>query len=227
LIFWDIDGTLLTTGKQGPAALLEAARRLAGAPARDFVDMRGRTEYSIWRSLCAQLPRLVHSGYAAFKAEYVKVLSATMNASSSVALPGAKELCGVLQRARIRQAVLTGNSREAARSKLRAAGFTDFLAELTDPSWACFGDADDKGGAELEAACSRLSAEERRRSIVIGDAEQDVDCARRSGLSCLAVAAGGHSLAELIAAGPTWHVSSLANVPQIARLLMTEVGHVA
>jgi phosphoglycolate phosphatase-like HAD superfamily hydrolase len=48
-------------------------------------------------------------------------------------------------------------------------------------------------------------------AIVVGDTPRDVDCALRNGCRCLAVATGGHSLAELQQTGAQRAVPDLSD----------------
>ena len=93
--------------------------------------------------------------------------------------------------------LLTGNYAETGALKLRAAGI--------DPEWfaiGAWGDMAAERHALVPVALAQLAqAPPPEHVIIVGDTVRDVECAQKNGCACIAVASGGSSASELVAAG--------------------------
>jgi transketolase len=205
ILFWDIDGTLLTTGKGGVPAWETAVREVIG---HDFelskFRISGLTDYQIAVRTFEQL------GVAADEPtvrrmvkRYEDLLPTFLPTKQGHVFPNVREILEQLRaRPDIRSYLLTGNTRGGARAKLTHYGLWHYFAD----------------GAFAEDAGSRSSIAQRalelarregpvteERLFVIGDTEHDVRCADAIGARTVAVLTGGYSREELESLRP-WRV---------------------
>lgn len=217
VVFWDIDGTLLTTARAGVAALEVAAEQITGRPAhlRDL-HTSGLTDHEVAAAA------LRHVGAddstetcARFLAIYEDALPGALEGGNGRALEGVVEtLTHLRDDPRVLSMLLTGNTAAGARAKLTRYG----LVGLCDEGVFCT-PGDDRvtiARRAVEIAVQRLGREpDPDNTYVVGDTPSDVACGKAIGARTIAVATGGYSLAELRAAGP-WR--ALERIPQIAEL---------
>ena len=121
LILWDIDGTLIVSGRAGIFALAQAFQKLHGREP-DFarIDVTGRTDRWIAAQVLEQqgLPATVEN-INVFLEGYLAALPAELAAREGRVLPGITELLEILrQRPDVAQGLLTGNLHQGARIKL-------------------------------------------------------------------------------------------------------------
>jgi phosphoglycolate phosphatase-like HAD superfamily hydrolase len=107
--------------------------------------------------------------------------------------------------------LLTGNIRLGAEIKLR---HFDLWEVFETGGFADDHEERDQIAAIAHERGSRLLNEDLRgeQVLVIGDTPLDIRCARAIGAKVLAVATGGHPLAELLAHHPDWAVGDLRKV---------------
>lgn len=210
ILFWDIDGTLLTTAKAGVPAWEAAVKEVTG---RDFelssIRVPGLTDFQIavrtfelleFEADDATLRRMVR--------RYEEMLPLTLPSRQGRVLPHVREILEHVQaRPDIRSYLLTGNTRGGARAKLSHYGLFHFFPD------GAF--AEDSGSRSSIA----LRARELARAIgpvagdelfVIGDTPHDIECANAIEARTIAVATGGYTLEELRAHAP-W--TALAELP--------------
>jgi phosphoglycolate phosphatase-like HAD superfamily hydrolase len=203
ILLWDIDGTLLSSGGAGKAAIEGALCQEFGVSIRGQVPYSGRTDRAICRDLL-ELHELEDSteNWRRLVAGYLKRLPSALASHRGAVLPGVAALLEQLRaRGRAALGLLTGNLREGARLKLGHYGLFEHFA------FGGFGDhhldRDEVAREALEAARAHLNGSVHlERTWVIGDTPLDVRCARAIGARVAAVATGWHSLAELEAARP-------------------------
>ncbi|OFW15060.1 MAG: hypothetical protein A3F70_14315 [Acidobacteria bacterium RIFCSPLOWO2_12_FULL_67_14] len=220
VLFWDIDGTLLTTLRAGMVAWNASVRELTG---RDFdlkTELRsaGLTDYQIalktFETLdltpdTETLDRLVR--------RYEELLPASLPLKNGYVLPNVREILEHLRdRADVRSYLLTGNTRGGARAKLTHFGLVDFFDE---------GAFAEDAGPRSTIATRALDLARRGGSVaddaifVIGDTPHDIECARAIGARTIAVATGGYTLEELQAHDPWRAFPELPQVDQFVSLL--------
>jgi len=205
VLFWDIDGTLLTTAKAGVFAWEDAVRELTG---REFelIQMRiaGLTDYQIAQRTFETLGIDTDEAFLRrFVDRYGELLPSSLPRKNGRVLPNVREILERLQgRSDVRSYLLTGNTRAGAQAKLTHYDLIQFL-----PDGAFAEDTGDR------ASIARRALELARRSgtvaedgvFVIGDTPHDIDCAAAIGARTIAVATGGYTLEELEAHRP-WRV---------------------
>ncbi len=204
-LFWDIDGTLLTTAKAGVPAWEQAVLELTG---RSFqlssIRVPGLTDYQIAVRTFEMLgvesgPELVER----LVRRYESLLPATLPSRQGSVLPHVREILESLKdRADFRSYLLTGNTRAGARAKLT---HYDLMGYFPDGGFA--EDTRDRSTiAERALALARHRGQFDQDGVfVIGDTPHDVHCANAIGARTIAVATGGYSETELAEHTP-WRV---------------------
>jgi phosphoglycolate phosphatase-like HAD superfamily hydrolase len=217
LLLFDIDGTLVLTGGAGKRAMDRAFAETFGVEdAFAGMAMGGRTDRFLVEQALARtgLPAAA-ADLDRFRAAYLAHLDVAIHEpghGTKARLPGVAALLDAVEATRaVQAALLTGNYEGGARIKLRHFDLWHRFA------WGAFGD----DHADREALACAALAEARARgvrlerpgdAVVVGDTPFDIACARAAGARVIAVATGGHSLAELTALGPDLAVPDLQDV---------------
>jgi phosphoglycolate phosphatase len=204
-LFWDIDGTLLTTGQAGVPAWEMAVREIVQ---RDFeltsFRVAGLTDYQIAVRTFEMLDvdadestvrRMVH--------RYEELLPTELPKKRGYVMPNVREILEHLRpQADVHSYLLTGNTRGGARAKLT---HYDLFKYFEGGAFA--EDTGDRASiaARALALARRHAPVGDDRLFVIGDTPHDVDCANAIGARTIAVATGGYSRAELLSHQP-WRV---------------------
>lgn len=221
VLFWDIDGTLLTTAKAGVFAWEDSVRELTG---RTFdlsiIRTAGMTDYQIaLRTLevldvdpsAENVERLLR--------RYEELLPGSLPRRQGRVLDNVREILEHLRARRpdIRSYLLTGNTAAGARAKLT---YYDLL-QFFPPEGAFAEDT----GARSTIATRALELARKAGPVgdetmfVIGDTPHDIECAKAIGAKTIAVATGGYSVEELTPHGP-WRVfTTLPDPDAFVRLL--------
>ena len=225
LLLFDIDGTLLLSGRAGLRAMTRAFHDTFGVP-NAFADTNfsGRTDsYLVSFALAAAGLPDTPERHARFRDAYVPLLAEEIQhpgTGHKGLMPGARELIEALvDHDHLHLALLTGNYRAAAEVKLTHFELWEFF------EWGVFSDdAADRNAlvpiARQRAAIYDVPAEALARVIVIGDTPHDIDCARVAGAMSIAVATGGHSAEELRAAGADIVLADLSETEKVLALLI-------
>ena len=205
ILFWDIDGTLLTTGKAGVPAWEAAVKETTG---KDFqlssIRVPGLTDFQIAARTFellgvppqdGQLERMV--------TRYEDLLPSALPLRNGRVLTNVREILEALRlRDDVRSYLLTGNTRRGARAKLT---HYDLSKYFPDGAFA-----EDQGSRasiarralDLAGRHGPLAAEQL---FVVGDTPHDIECAAAIEARTIVVATGGYSVEELSAHGP-WRV---------------------
>lgn len=204
LVLWDIDGTLVRTGRHGREAFGAAFAAVFGREV-DVSDlpMAGRTDHMITMALLEEegveereshLDRVFAELTVALEARREAI------AAEGSATPGARSTLEALgRRTDLTQSLLTGNLEVNAALKLSAFG----LAELVDLEIGGYGSdphterSDLVGAAREKAARLRGIDVQAADVVLIGDTPLDVEAAHRAGARAVAVATGPYSVEEL------------------------------
>ena len=219
VLFWDIDGTLLTTGKAGVPAWEAAVLEVTGHEFQlSSLRVAGLTDYQIavrtFEMLGldpdeATVRRMVR--------HYEELLPSSLPQKKGSVLPNVREILEHLApRTDVRSYLLTGNTRGGARAKLTHYRLVDFF-----PDGAFAEDA----GERATIAARALDLARREGAIaddsvfVIGDTPHDIHCANAIGARTIAVGTGGYTVEELTAHRP-WRVfAELPPVDDFLRLI--------
>jgi len=210
LVLFDIDGTLISSGRAGARGMNRSFERLFGvAGALDTVPLAGRTDRAIVSDVFAEL------GVAGDEAAMIRLRDAYLEDLAAAlvepdshpggVLPGVEPLLASLDaRDDVVIGLLTGNFARGAAIKLGHFGLWGRFP------FGAFGDvhADRRALVPLavEAACvAGYPRFEPDQIIIIGDTPADVDCAHAHGARAVAVATGPFTSDVLVPTG-AWQV---------------------
>lgn len=210
VLFWDIDGVLLTTARAGVYAWEAAAAEVLGHPV-DFstLNTSGLPDVEIGAHILrekgvdppsADLARIV--------ALYESYLPQCLPRRKGRVLPNVREILARLEKRRdVLSTLLTGNTRAGARAKLEYYE----LAQYFSGGAFCDGTADRPTIARNALVMVRRTLGEvpEDRIYLIGDTPHDIRCSEVIGARAVAVATGIHSIDELRAHDPWWAVEEL------------------
>jgi phosphoglycolate phosphatase-like HAD superfamily hydrolase len=222
LVLFDIDGTLITCRGRAGDALARALRTTFGTPGPvETYRYSGKTDPQIVHELMAGagLPReAVTPRLPEVFATYLATLEVTLRGVATP-LAGVRALLDELgSRDDVAVGLLTGNIEPGARIKLREAGLDGYFAI------GAFGSDDEIRNHLVPVARARARAHwgddfPGERTIVVGDAEADVLCARAGGARAVAVASGWTDRATLAAHSPDALLDSLELPAALAAIL--------
>jgi len=225
LILFDIDGTLLLSGRAGLRAMTRAFETTFGITDA-FADQHfgGRTDsFLVSKALnAAGLPDTPEQHHR-FRENYIPLLAEEIEhpgTGHKGLMPGARELLEALDLfPDVHMALLTGNYREAAEIKLQHFEIWDYF------EWGAFSDDAADRNALVPIACRRaetydIPPEAIERVIVIGDTPHDIECARVAGAKSIAVATGGYTVEQLQEFGADGVLKDLADTEAVLALLV-------
>ena len=193
-LFWDIDGTLLTTARAGIIAFERAASEVCGRDVDlDELPTAGLTDFQV-AALVVETAGAPAEDAAAVLAAYERHLPDCLPLRTGSVLPGVVEILDDLsERPDVTLWLLTGNTRRGAQAKLSHYGLDRYFAT----------------GAFCEGAWSREDIARHALTLgggepvyVIGDTPHDVRCGLAIGARTVAVATGAYSADELEAEKP-------------------------
>ena len=225
LILFDIDGTLLLSGRAGLRAMTRAFDLTFGITnAFEGQHFGGRTDsYLVSRALQANAMPDTPEQHERFRNTYIPLLAEEIEhpgTGHKGLMPGARELLEALaDHDHLHLALLTGNYREAAEIKLQHFELWDFF------EWGAFSDDSADRNALVPIARRRaetydIPGEAIERVIVIGDTPHDIECARVAGAKSIAVATGGFTVDQLREAGADEVLPDLSDTSKVIDLLL-------
>jgi phosphoglycolate phosphatase-like HAD superfamily hydrolase len=220
ICLFDIDGTLLSSGGAGKAAM-EAAlvTEFSIEDSLHGVPFSGRTDRAIVKDLFGHYGiEWSLSNWQRFLEGYLGHLPTCLASHNGQVLPGIASLLEDLStRTDVALGLLTGNVRDGARLKLgHYALFHYFI-------FGGFGDQhfhrDDVAQEALIAVRSHFNGSVDPESIwVVGDTPFDIRCARSIGARAVAVATGLHPPEELAAEHPDLLLADFSNPATLLKL---------
>ncbi len=220
VVLWDIDGTLLSTGRAGLKAWVDAVREVLGAEVDlASVRMSGLTDPMIAREILAFTGHPAdHDLERQLIAVYSRELPGCLTLARGGVLPGVTDILKHLSaRADILVTLLTGNMRSCAYAKLVCYGLDQYFET------GGFGD-DGFDRVEIGRAALRRVAEtvgelDPARVYLVGDSPYDIACASALGIRMIAVATGEHLPVDLDVDGAWWVLERLPGPDEfVARL---------
>jgi len=216
VLFWDLDGTLLLTGRAGLYAFEEALEEVTGATS----DLRELATPGLTDAGVAKLV-LEHAGQPsdpdtveAVLRAYERRLPDSLPRRQGRVLDGVREaLEDLAGRDDVRSYLLTGNTPSGARAKLRHYDLDRFFRN--GEGAFCI-----DHGSRVEIARRALPlADGAEAAYVIGDTPADVECGKAIGARTIAVASGWHSAEDLAAAEPWLVLERIPPPGEFRRLL--------
>src|SRR5687768_17156864 len=220
VLFWDIDGTLLNTGRAGMIAWNESVRELTGREFDLKTELRtaGLTDFQIAVQTFEIMglnpePGLIER----LVRRYEELLPASLPRRNGYVFPNVRDILEHLrQRPDIRSYLLTGNTRGGARAKLTYYGLMEFFSD-----GAFAEDAADRSVIARRALelAKRAGSVAENGIFVVGDTPHDIACATAIGARTIAVATGGYTLEELQPHGPWRMFSELPPAAEFMELI--------
>lgn len=221
LILWDIDGTLIVSGRAGIFALARAFVKLHGREP-DFarLEISGRTDKWIASQILEQhgLSGSSENIHALLEA-YLELLPEELTSRQGRVLPGILELLETFhQRTDVAQGLLTGNLQQGARLKLEHYKVWHYFA------FGAFGNdsplRNELGPHALRRAREQHDVEfDPASTFVIGDTPHDIACGQAIGAKTIGVATGRFSTAELQTHRPTAVFADFADTAAFLRVI--------
>ena len=219
VLFWDIDGTLLTTGKAGVPAWEEAVKEVVG---HDFqlskFRIAGLTDYQIAVRTFELLGVDVNEDQIRrMVTRYEELLPEALPLKQGRVLPNVREILDrLVHRSDVRSYLLTGNTRGGARAKLT---HYDLFRYFPDGAFA--EDASDRSviAARALELARRAGPVSDQGVFVVGDTPHDIHCANAIGARTVAVATGGYPLDELESHHPWGGFAELPPADEFIRLI--------
>jgi phosphoglycolate phosphatase len=203
VLFWDIDGTLLTTARAGVFALEDAACEVCGAQP-DFQTLKtaGLTDAEVAALAVESSGREASEELVnAFLRAYERRLPDSLHRRKGRVMPGIVAVLDHLaDRDDVTSLLLTGNTPAGAKAKLAHYGLDRYF----DGGAFCI----DAAGRESIARRARQLAEERLgelsddRLFVIGDTPHDIRVGKAIGARTVALGTGPVPFDELLAYEP-------------------------
>jgi phosphoglycolate phosphatase len=203
VLFWDIDGTLLTTARAGVFALEDAAREVCGAqPDFQALKTAGLTDAEVAALAVESCGREASEELVnAFLRAYERRLPDSLHRRKGRVMPGIVAVLDHLaDRDDVTSLLLTGNTPAGAKAKLAHYGLDRYF----DGGAFCI----DAAGRESIARRARQLAEERLgelsddRLFVIGDTPHDIRVGKAIGARTVALGTGPVPFDELLAYKP-------------------------
>ena len=226
LVLFDIDGTLVSTGKAGTDAMNRTLHELYQI-ADGFTDipMSGKTDPLILQeALTNHRLQIEPAAHAVFYERYLHHLRHALQDTTRPRrlMPGLPVLLDVLAaRADVLLGLLTGNVALGAQLKLESFGLWQYFR--------CGAYGSDSGDRNtlVPVAQARARALVSRdflpsQILVIGDTPRDIACARAHGARVLAVATGSYSIEELQQHRPDYCFADLADITTVVRVVTHE-----
>lgn len=222
LLLFDIDGTMLLTGRAGEHALRSALRERFGVvDDLSSISFAGSTDGAIARQMFMAhgIPATPENVADLFDG-YVHHLALELPRREGRVLPG---IVGLLEALHGREdcvlGLLTGNIAKGAELKLSHYGVWDFF------EFGAF--ADDHVDRNRLGPVAHARAVEKHGVtfeghdvFVLGDTPKDIDCARAAGFVAVAIATGAYGVAELEAHRPDFLFEDLADTQAVLQALL-------
>jgi phosphoglycolate phosphatase-like HAD superfamily hydrolase len=225
-ILFDIDGTLCRSEELSIDAYYTCISDVVGkhvTHANTPVNLNGRTDLGLLNDILdyhkVDANSQVVEKFLQLHPQYLE--RSLSKGFSSVSCPGAKETLDWLVREKAKCSslylgLLTGNSHSNALLKLRAAGIDVGIFNLEISS---FGDSHQNRLSLFQDSLSKLrdnfgSHIHASDVVVVGDTPLDVECAKQSGCSVIAVATGNYTVEELALLQPDFVCNQLTEAKE-------------
>lgn len=226
VFLFDIDGTLLDSGRAGQAAMEETLRIEFGVEKLDYdIPTAGRTDRAIISDLLVSHDlEPSEELFLTFRQRYLNLLPRHLDQRGGCLLSGVEELLDLLA-ARLSDSsedlvgLLTGNFEQSGWMKVRHFKLDHHF------SFGAFGDHHchrDDVARDAMGFLKKKGDPEGKNVWVIGDTPADVQCARAIGARVLAVASGVYSRKDLEPSNPDVLVDNFTDAQGVVDILLAE-----
>jgi phosphoglycolate phosphatase len=224
LVLFDIDGTILRSDGAGRRAMIAALREVFGGTGPEDHRYDGKTDPQIVREVMrleGHRDAHIDEQMEALMTLYLTRLGRELDDADTFVYPGIRELLDALEaRDDTILGLLTGNLREGAYAKLRAAGIDPARFRV-----GAFG-SDHEHRPELPALAKRRAQQELGLElegpdlVVIGDTPADMECGRSLGVRAIGVATGSYTVDELLQCGAHAAFETLADTTRVMHAIV-------
>jgi phosphoglycolate phosphatase len=224
LVLFDIDGTILRSNGAGRRAMLAALRDVFGTPGPEDHRYDGKTDPQIVREVMrleGHHDAQIDERMDALMTLYLARLEDELQHVATLVHPGIFDLLAALERRDDTiLGLLTGNLREGAYAKLRAAGIAPDRFRV-----GAFG-SDHENRPELPAVARQRAQDELGIAlagedlVVIGDTPADIECGRSLGVRAIGVATGSYTVDDLMRCGAYAAFETLADTDRVVRTII-------
>ena len=224
LVLFDIDGTILRSNGAGRRAMITALRDIFGGSGPEDHSYDGKTDPQIVREVMrieGHRDTHIDERMDALMTLYLTHLERELVEANTVVYPGIRELLDALEaRDDTVLGLLTGNLREGAHAKLRAAGIDPGRFRI-----GAFG-SDHEHRPELPAVARQRAQAELgidvvgEHLVIIGDTPADIECGRALGVRAIGVATGSYSVEELTRHAPHAVFETLADTKRVVSAIV-------
>jgi phosphoglycolate phosphatase-like HAD superfamily hydrolase len=237
-VFWDIDGTLIVTGRAGMIAWERAFEQATGGRAFPAVRPDGLTDHQIaaWLLGYTDLERPAappqQAAAGSLVQRYETELGPALPLRQGRVLDNAAALLDWIpsERPQLVSWLVTGNTRGGATAKLQHYGLSEFFragdrrdASDTRPLVGSFSTRVEPRAhivrRALQMAQSKLPGLRASEVLVVGDTPHDIEGAHAIGVPVLAVASNVHTLDQLSSHRPWRAMTALPSTAEFAAML--------
>jgi len=223
VFLFDIDGTLLDSGRASQAAMEEALQVEFGVQKHQYeIPTAGRTDRSIISDLLASHNlEATEEQFRNFRDRYVEFLPKHLQQRGGRILPGVEKFLDLIT-GRLTDptaelvGLLTGNFEQSGWIKVRHFNLSHHF------TFGAFGDHHrqrDDVARDAASLVKQKGISETKKIWIIGDTPADVQCARAIGARVLAVASGVYSREALKQSMPDFLVENFRDADAIVDLL--------
>jgi phosphoglycolate phosphatase len=224
LVLFDIDGTLILSGRAGLRAMTRACEELVGrVDALATIPVAGRTDWIILHDALRSIDRhLDEQLFGTLRDRYLQILREEITLPGQGfkgVMPGVRELLDALRsRTDVVLGLLTGNFAAGARIKLEHFGLWDYFR------CGAFGDDSADRNELVPVALARAQAcgmreISSRDIVVVGDTPHDIACALAVAAVPVGVATGIFTADELRESGAEIVFSDLTDPAEFMQML--------
>ncbi len=225
LILFDIDGTLMASGKGARISITEAMRRVFGKSAKiTYQNAAGRTDKLIVLNLmkeCGVPEKEVMGKMDEIIDIYISLVRKNMNKDNDITVyDGIPEIVDRLSKdPEALLALVTGNVEEGAEIKLGAAGLWEYF------EFGAYGsdsiDRNDLPGVAVQRALEFSGIKFKPEDIiVIGDTAKDVICGKYIGAKTMVVIRRREFEEEILETKPDYVFYSFEDVDRVISTIM-------
>lgn len=213
IIFWDIDGTLLRTDRAGIYAFRQASLEVLGKEETfDTVTTSGMTDCFLAGEAIKNITgRQPHPDeISALLERYESLLPSHLQQRDGHLLPFVTDTLSFIDRQHdFICCLLTGNTRQAALTKLRHFQIDQYFDFAASGFGNHFANRSDLAANAVSALQTQYGQAANRSLFVIGDTPNDITCGKHIGAKTVAVATGKFSQKDLLRYAPWWAIEQL------------------
>lgn len=230
LVLFDVDETIIASYGSGRRALSRVLYERFGVTEEYIspITMSGKTDPQILKEILVAFDMTeddIHEAMDLIIDQYLEILEEELSSCKYVVHEGVYELIDAINNdTSIYLGLLTGNVERGARIKLAPSGLNKHFAI------GAYG-SDSANRLDLPAIAKERADKHFKTHfkpedlVIIGDAVNDVLCAKGFGAKCIAVNTGKTPWSDLEKQNPEFLFKSLANIEEILEAILAPMQH--